>query len=721
MSNPYLISIKAKLDAAGVKTGVNEARQALVVLDKQAAKTEANLHSQINRTVGITAGNRGFKDARTDVAAYGRGLDELRAKYNPIFAVHQRYRESLADMRRAHAVGAISTEELSISSSRLRQETLSVTAALRGRTVATNTLSAASGRLGYQQQNLLYQLVDVGQMLALGQPLHMLALQQGPQIAQIYGPGEGGIGRAFSESASLIGRFLRAFAKVGIITAAGTGAVVGFAHALDDTTKLSVGMGDTILASFQVMGDGIYDAYFKPFESGFKQMYDVATWTTKTLLNSVVVTVMSIGLSVEYALLSLWTAAKSTGGNIKNFFLDILVSATNLISGGINAMITGLNTMLSSLGVDKAAELFGMPGQIKLIPELDLSEVRAETGRYKSEIIELNKTYGDAFSKLFTEDHAGKFFDLVQKKVVKNLTEEDKKADKAAQRLKDAYARIIQSAEQRITNLQLEAQTIGMTTEAINRQRYAQDLMNQVERAGIELTPARITQLRELAKEMASVEAQATELSDTYEFGKESTRGFFADLKSGIEEGKTLWASLGDAISNVFDRIANKALEAAADGVWDMIFGAFFTGGSLFDAGPGMNPANVLASANGNVMSGPGINAYSNSIVTKPTVFPFAKGIGIMGEAGTEAIMPLRRGPDGRLGVSGMVAANSNQPMVLNIYNNSSATVRKTTESDGQGGRRPALLMEDAVAATLNRSGSPAQRALGNVGSVTLR
>ena len=53
----------------------------------------------------------------------------------------------------------------------------------------------------------------------------------------------------------------------------------------------------------------------------------------------------------------------------------------------------------------------------------------------------------------------------------------------------------------------------------------------------------------------------------------------------------------------------------------------------------------------------------------RATVFPFAKGIGLMGEAGPEAIMPLRRGRDGRLGVSAHApAANSNggQSVVVN-------------------------------------------------------
>ena len=40
-------------------------------------------------------------------------------------------------------------------------------------------------------------------------------------------------------------------------------------------------------------------------------------------------------------------------------------------------------------------------------------------------------------------------------------------------------------------------------------------------------------------------------------------------------------------------------------------------------------------------------------VVGAPTYFPMARQIGLMGEAGPEAVMPLARGPDGRLGVRG--------------------------------------------------------------------
>jgi phage-related minor tail protein len=45
-------------------------------------------------------------------------------------------------------------------------------------------------------------------------------------------------------------------------------------------------------------------------------------------------------------------------------------------------------------------------------------------------------------------------------------------------------------------------------------------------------------------------------------------------------------------------------------------------------------------------------NAFTNSIVNRPTLFPMADGMGLMGEAGPEAVLPLTRLPNGDLGVS---------------------------------------------------------------------
>jgi len=69
--------------------------------------------------------------------------------------------------------------------------------------------------------------------------------------------------------------------------------------------------------------------------------------------------------------------------------------------------------------------------------------------------------------------------------------------------------------------------------------------------------------------------------------------------------------------------------------------------------------------AKGGVFEGGAVTPFAKGgVVSKPTVFPFANGIGLMGEAGPEAIMPLRRGPNGRLGVE---AANGGGGTTINV------------------------------------------------------
>ena len=58
--------------------------------------------------------------------------------------------------------------------------------------------------------------------------------------------------------------------------------------------------------------------------------------------------------------------------------------------------------------------------------------------------------------------------------------------------------------------------------------------------------------------------------------------------------------------------------------------------------------------ANGGVLANGRVQAFAEGgVVSRPTLFPLARGLGLMGEAGPEAVLPLARGPDGTLGVKG--------------------------------------------------------------------
>lgn len=133
-----------------------------------------------------------------------------------------------------------------------------------------------------------------------------------------------------------------------------------------------------------------------------------------------------------------------------------------------------------------------------------------------------------------------------------------------------------------------------------------------------------------------------------------------------FETGKIGWRDFVNTVNAEIGRLAFKQLSAqafdwlgSALNIGMSAVGSYFGGGAVSSAAGSAGVAGTMSSlmarsANGNVfMNSPGLSAYSGQIVDAPTVFPFAKGMGLMGEAGPEAIMPLKRGANGVLGVQG--------------------------------------------------------------------
>lgn len=110
--------------------------------------------------------------------------------------------------------------------------------------------------------------------------------------------------------------------------------------------------------------------------------------------------------------------------------------------------------------------------------------------------------------------------------------------------------------------------------------------------------------------------------------------------------------------------------------------------------------------------------AFTNSIVTEPTNFRFAKGggfgLGLMGEAGPEAIMPLKRAADGSLGVSAEGLGGGNVAMMMKVViNNYSSENVTATEKEGEGGERQ---LEITIGSMINKhiSSGKADKSLGS-------
>lgn len=157
-------------------------------------------------------------------------------------------------------------------------------------------------------------------------------------------------------------------------------------------------------------------------------------------------------------------------------------------------------------------------------------------------------------------------------------------------------------------------------------------------------------------------------------FGADLVKGFVSDLRSGLEQGKGFWKSFGEAALNVLDKIVDKLLNNVIDALFQVNSAASGGGGGGFFGSIFGWIGKLFGFANGGVFDRSGVTAFAKGgVVSSPTVFPFANGVGLMGEAGPEAIMPLRRGPNGRLGVE---VANSNaRPLRLEVVGEIGVTV----------------------------------------------
>jgi phage-related minor tail protein len=108
-------------------------------------------------------------------------------------------------------------------------------------------------------------------------------------------------------------------------------------------------------------------------------------------------------------------------------------------------------------------------------------------------------------------------------------------------------------------------------------------------------------------------------------FGSTMSRAF----ASAILDGR----KFSDVLRGLLLSLSRQALSAALKPLGNLFSGLF-------------------ANAQGNVIAGGRVTPFAEGgIVNGPVLFPLRNGAGLMGEAGAEAIMPLARGSDGKLGV----------------------------------------------------------------------
>lgn len=163
------------------------------------------------------------------------------------------------------------------------------------------------------------------------------------------------------------------------------------------------------------------------------------------------------------------------------------------------------------------------------------------------------------------------------------------------------------------------------------------------------------------AADLSSMAASATSeiLNNTTNSISNNLTSVLTGATSFKDGMSNIFSSLGETVIQTLIQMATqalitKAIMASFGGGAGGMFGSLFGGASgAASSGTALQSFGSSFSFNalGGVYDSPSLSAYSGGVYSTPQYFAFAKGAGVFGEAGPEAIMPLTRGADGSLGV----------------------------------------------------------------------
>jgi len=280
-----------------------------------------------------------------------------------------------------------------------------------------------------------------------------------------------------------------------------------------------------------------------------------------------------------------------------------------------------------------------------------------------------------------------------------------------------------QSLAQKLMKIQEDEQKAKDGNSNYDAARYAKD--RAIAGAFYDAELARINQNNDAKRKGIDLQYSMTLRMQAYDATFQQAFSNMADaIVQMVTTGK---ASFKDLINSMIADLIRWELKQQMMSMYQGIGGAkgifnMFTGMGRID-----NSINTLVNSGGPGLPGFSLEAqggvydaglrkfakggtFTNSVVSSPTMFKFAQGAGLMGEAGPEAIMPLKRDSNGNLGVRSDNNGGSKVDIVVNNYSSEKATTTETVDS--KGNRKIEVIVGDMVADQLSRTGSAAQQAL---------
>ncbi|RVL00194.1 tail length tape measure protein [Sinorhizobium meliloti] len=504
------------------------------------------LQKRIDGMVGI--GTRGAKEWSGALADQGKELERLRARYSPLFATINNYKSAVADIKRAHALGAISANEMTAAIQRERQAALASTAAIKGRNAAL-AASPSGGRGGmragaFNTSNLAAQGFDIATTAAF-MPWQTVALQQGPQVAQVFNDIRASGQRI---GPAVAGAFMQLVNPISLVTigtiAAGAAAIQYFSSLelggakSEETLKKEAELVQAVVAKW---GDAL--PALKAYNDERRRLTDAKDLQAAA----------EIGADAQ------WEELRKSLGDVDSEIGDIVTRLSQM--GEDTDKITSLQRAFNELtaGIEDGNATSDMAKKVqqelaavikdnatpelqkyleifdRLVPAID--KAAASASKLKSEAAQAASASRGFRINSAEQDAYLEYLDEQRRKANENPTvinpdgrrvavpipgtkpiqlgdepEDAKKAETAAQRAASAYRDLVKSADDRIAQLQLETELTGEYGVQTDAARFRLELLQQAEDKGRSLSAeqrAEIEKKVELYSKYSQALAQA--------------------------------------------------------------------------------------------------------------------------------------------------------------------------------------------------------------------
>lgn len=472
---------------------------------------QSSLQNRINAMTGVAT--KAAKEWTGALADQGAELERLRARYSPLFNTINGYKSAVADIRRAHALGAISSNEMAAAISRERQAALAATAAIKGRnralaeTPATPAVRGA-GTGSFQTGNIAAQFQDIGVTAFGGMSPMTIALQQGTQLSAVLSQMRG---EGQSTGRALAGAFASIVSPLSLVTiglVAGSAALIQYFTSGDDQAEKLKAQLEAQVTLIETVAQRWGDAYpaLKAYSDELVRARDAgqlqdaqSAATTRLFQDQAQALDQLVKISPEVSRALRDATSPEAAASAIAYEQAIADMRKSLEDGkdpsdAFGRATQALAAIIEATG-SRALKDYG--GQFDILA----SKIETATGKAAAFRMELPPlgTLGETWSeggKLYTSDQFQPVNPgvptrrpLVELEGLPGAAGADKKAETAAQRAANAYRDLIKSADDRIAQIQLEAALLGKFGNEADAARFKMDLLQQAEDKGRSLSP----------------------------------------------------------------------------------------------------------------------------------------------------------------------------------------------------------------------------------------